>query len=166
MSQATRLTLGFLSVQTLDDHGQQAGYLLLNELGRPVEFHHTSVLCMDPAERALYGRQWEPYVHAELLGKPLIDRQGTAPRLIAVDSAGLLEIRPSIPAPVVRPRDEQHLAIDTHPRFSQDRAAFEKCLEIVGATFDWREPFQRIADALAQSRESPSLSAVPQRRAA
>lgn len=95
------VVLGFLTVRATERAGWRGGYLLTTEYGRPIEFHFTSEVRLSKQQQLLFGKDVESYLFAEVIGKPMTDRQVTAPRLIAVDHAALLELRRLIPAPVV-----------------------------------------------------------------
>ena len=154
--------LGFLTVRDTP-HGLRGGYLLTSEYGRPIEFHYTSELRIGREQRLLYGKELEPYVHSEVIGKPLTDRQSSAPRVVLVDLSSLLDLRRSIPAPVVKVSSEKAMsrdqdrteqpvavAIECHPEFPDDRDAFERIQALAASNFDWLEPFDRLEKALAE----------------
>ena len=146
------LVLGFMTVVENDRSEIRGGYLLVNQHGRPIEFHYTDPLMFTRPQRLLYGASFEPVVYGELLGKGMTDRQGTAPGIVLVDHQALLELRPHVPAPVLLPlipAEGRDPGADSppprcHPRFPQDLAAFSKIGELVSARFDWAEPFDRI----------------------
>lgn len=94
------LVLGFMTARTTPG-GVRGGYLICNEYGRPIEFHYTSEVRITKAHHILYGAGIERYVHAEVLGRALIERQTKAPHLLITDCAPMLELRRAIPAPMV-----------------------------------------------------------------
>ena len=164
------LALGFLHIRRSSPEVFRGGYLITSEYGRPIEFHYSSEVTVPRSHQVLYGKQFEPQLSADVLAKPMTDRQGTAPRLILVDTPALLDLRRLIPAPVVlvQPRPDlvgekleegvdPLLPPQAHPDFTKDLAAFEKIRSLVPPGFDWMEPFARIEEALAEIRE-PSLS--------
>lgn len=145
--------LGFLTIAESDGGEIRGGYLLTTEYGRPVEFHYSHPLRFTKQERVLYGSQFGPLVHAELVAKPLTDRQTVAPRAIISDRSTLLFLRRHVPAPVVWLQREQknaseHFHAETHSEFPNDLLAFEKLRDLVPKNFDWLEPFDRIVAAL------------------
>lgn len=156
------LALGFLHVRRSSPETFRGGYLLTTEYGRPIEFHYSSEVVVPRSHQVLFGRQFEPLLSAEVLAKPMTDRQSTAPRLILVDTPALLDLRRLIPAPVVllstvAEGGEAILKSQTHPEFDKDLAAFEKIRTLVPPGLDWMEPFARIEEALAEIKE-PSIS--------
>ena len=58
-------TVGFLTVQSFADVGLIGGYLLLNPLGRPLEFHCTAPVRPNRAQEILYGPTLAPYLYGE-----------------------------------------------------------------------------------------------------
>jgi hypothetical protein len=167
------VVLGFLTVRPTATEGLRGGYLLTTDYGRPIEFHYTSEFRLTGPERLLFGTPPPEYLHVEMLAQPLTDRQTVAPRIVLVDRPNLLELRRRIPAPVVlieSPSAEspelaadqtRHLAAfrsQTHVEFPDDAIAFERIRELTPSSFDWLEPFDRLAAALAEIRETRSLA--------
>lgn len=149
---ARSLVLGFLHVASSIPSRYRGGYLLLTDYGRPIEFHYTSELSISPLQQALFGAQFERIVYADLLAKPMTDRQSTAPQILVVNSPVLLELRRQIPAPVVAisVAKDHALTATTHRDYVGDLAVFEKVRTMTPSGFDWMEPFDRIAAALAE----------------
>lgn len=148
------LTLGFLDVVGDDASGYRGGYLLTNEFGRPIEFHHTTPVTVSRQDRLLHGAGFESYLFVDTLAKPMTDRQSAAPRLIVVGQPILLELRRQIPAPVVHLVGGEResavaRALEDH---ASDQAAFEKLRGLAPPQFDWLEPLGRIRAALEESR--------------
>jgi hypothetical protein len=95
------ISLGFLTIVEMADWGYVGGYLLLNGLGRPLEFHCTSPLKPNRAQEILYGPTLRPYVYGELIGKLLVSKSSQEPLLICTDVPEVLETRQHIERPVV-----------------------------------------------------------------
>lgn len=159
-----KLLLGFMTVIRTERGALRGGYLLTSDYGRPIEFHYTSEVRLSGIQRFLHGADSDDYLYAESIGKPMTDRQTKPPKIIIVDCVQLLNLRPLIPAPVLFVSGEQATdETDTssteaykpicHADFGQDLAAFEKIRELVSASFDWLEPFDRIKRALAEIRD-------------
>lgn len=156
------LVLGFLTVcpSTPGDGGLRGGYLLTNEYGRPLEFHFTSELRLTRQQILLHGARAETYLHAEVLAKPLTDKQGTPPRVVLVGTESLLALRKLIPAPVLYLRGPgPKVTVSVHRDFPGDSSAFAVLETLVPTSFDWLEPFERIEQALDEVRESDRLVA-------
>jgi hypothetical protein len=176
---AKPLVLGFMAIRENNSGGLRCGYLLTTGFGRPIEFHYTSEVRFQRQQRVLFGASFEAYAFAELLAKPLTDRQSTAPRIILVNRRGLLELRRQIPAPVVFlaplaeievPSEQNTFVTESSsapfgtaclPEFAQDTQAFEKIRSLAAANFDWHEPFERLDQALAEITEPSVSSALP-----
>lgn len=148
------VVLGFMTVRETERGGLRGGYLLTSDYGRPIEFHYTSELRLNPQQQVLYGKAADSCLFAESLGKPMTERQGTAPLIIATDCLRLLELRCHIPAPVVFLNAQPVGVSDVyHGDFPQDKQAFAKIKTIVPEKFDWMEPFDRVSVALAEIRD-------------
>ena len=65
---------GFLTVVEDDLHGFFGGYLVLSELGRPLEFHCSTPVFPSPAQKILYGSTLRSYVLGELIGPVLVEK--------------------------------------------------------------------------------------------
>lgn len=159
--------LGFLSILN-DAGGILGGYLVTNTWGRPVEFRLTSAVQPTRAQQILYGPTLGEYLHADLIGKTLVEKTGTLPGLIVVDAIPALALRSRIEVPViaVAPKGEV-LPLDaipfSHPRctaglllpaaYESDRATILARLEKVDPAVDLAEPFARVREAVAESRK-------------
>ena len=150
------IVLGFLTVRETPDGGARGGYLLTTEYGRPIEFHYTSELRIAGPQRVLYGETALEYLHLDALAIPLTERQTAAPHAVLVDRPGLLELRRRIPAPALLVDGAE---IRAHAAFPRDLEALARLREHVPVGFDWREPFARLTQALAEIREPRALAA-------
>ncbi len=151
------LVLGFMDVRRESPETFRAGYLLTTDYGRPIEFHYTSPVSVPRAHQLLYGPDFEPVFFSENLAKPMTDRQGSAPQLVAVGTPALLQLRKSIPAPVVhltRPDKDGPIVATAHPAHPKDLSIFEKVAGMVPPGFDWMELFDRLQGALAEVKET------------
>ncbi|MBY0587934.1 hypothetical protein K2X85_12210 [bacterium] len=154
------LVLGFVGVRRESSTTFRAGYLLVTDYGRPIEFHYTAPVTVPQSHQLLYGPDFEPIFFSESLAKPMTDRQSAAPHLIVVASPALLRLRQMIPAPVVyvfRVSPDGPWACQSHPEFAKDQGIFEKAASMVPPGFDWREIFERIDAALAETKETSPL---------
>lgn len=150
------VVLGFMTVRPTEE-GLRGGYLLTTEYGRPIEFHYTSELIVTPSQRAIYGSHFEPYVFAEVMGRPLTERQRTPPQAIVVNRLPFLELRRFIPAPMIhleRPAADADLMVRAHESHPTDADLFPRMKELVPIHFDWMEPFERITAALAEIKDA------------
>ncbi len=153
------LVLGFVDVRRESPETFRAGYLLTTDYGRPMEFHYTTQVSVPKSHQLLYGPDFEPIFFSENLAKPMTDRQGSAPQLVAVGTPALLRLRTLIPAPVVhvsRPDKDGPIVATAHPAHPKDQAIFEKVAGMVPPGFDWMELFDRLQGALAEVKETPA----------
>ena len=99
--------LGFLTVIRDEEHGLFGGYLLLNRLGRPLEFHCTAPLRPNRAQEILYGPTLEPFLYGEQIGLTLLRQTKTEPLLVCTDQLPALALRELVETPValVLPRE-------------------------------------------------------------
>ena len=93
--------LGFLTVVDRGAEGLFGGYLLLNEHGRPLEFHCTAPVLPNRAQEILYGRTLKPYLYGEQIGQTLLDSAKAKPLWVCVDSAATLAARDFAACPLV-----------------------------------------------------------------
>lgn len=85
------------------EHPQQGffgGYLLLNHLARPLEFHCTAPVKPSRAQEILYGPTLYEYLFGEQIGYTLVSRAGRQPCLICTDCPPVLSLREMIDTPV------------------------------------------------------------------
>jgi hypothetical protein len=77
--------IGFLSVTRDADQGLLGGYLILNFLGRPLEFHCTAPVRPNRAQTILYGPTLDPYLCGERIGHTLLEKSKAAPLVVLTD---------------------------------------------------------------------------------
>ena len=157
------VTLGFLTVLQ-EPTGWVGGYLVTNAWGRPLEFRLTTAVQPNRVQQILYGPTLTEYLHADLIGKTLVEKTGTQPTLIVTDSLPALGLRGRVGIPVVAvgPAAGSADVIElAHPRgpllfsakYPEDRTVIEDRLERVDPAVDLGEPFARIREAIAEARK-------------
>src|SRR5260370_21684506 len=99
MGASIALNLGFLTVLR-EANGYVGGYLVTNIWGRPLEFRLSTAVQPNRVQQILYGETLEPYIYADLIGKTLVDKTGTAAQMIVTDRPAALELRRSLNVPV------------------------------------------------------------------
>jgi hypothetical protein len=101
--------LGFLTVIRDEEHGLFGGYLLLNRLGRPLEFHCTAPVRPNRAQEILYGPTLEPFLYGEQIGLTLLRQTKTEPIVVCTDQPAALALRELVETPValVLPRESE-----------------------------------------------------------
>ena len=107
-------TVGFLTVVRDPQHGLFGGYLILNTLGRPLEFHCTAPIKPNRAQEILYGPTLEDFLYGEQIGQTLIRQGGQKPTLVCTDQEPVLAVRDLVDLPVmlVLPPDVSSEAFD------------------------------------------------------
>ncbi len=107
--------IGFLTVTQDDEHGFFGGYLILNALGRPLEFHCTAPVRPNRAQEILYGPTLEPYLCGERIGQTLLGKSKVTPALAITDMESVLAARPFVSVPlalILGRRDEDEATAD------------------------------------------------------
>ena len=93
MSLDSVTNIGFLTVTEHQRHGLIGGYLVLNYLGRPVEFHCTSPVRTSRAQEILYGVTLNPFLYGEQIAQLLIRRAKIKPNTILTDIPHVLAVQ-------------------------------------------------------------------------
>lgn len=94
------VSAAFLTVITSEPHGAFGGYLILNEIGRPLEFHCTAPVKPNRAQEILYGPTLEEYLLAEQIGQTLVKQATATAPIILTDVPALVALRHYIAEPV------------------------------------------------------------------
>jgi len=84
--------VGFLTVRRHEEYGYFGGYLVVNQLARPLEFHCTLPVKPSRAQAVLYGPTIEDFVCGEQIGKALIGRAKILADLVVTDSPAVLAV--------------------------------------------------------------------------
>lgn len=160
-------TLGFLTI-IQDSSGWVGGYLITNSWGRPLEFRLTSAVQPNRVQTVLYGPTLTEYLHADLIGKALVEKTALKSDLIVTDCPTVLSLRSRVDVPVVvvqpiassqsdagepftHARSSHPLRV--HGRYAADVAAIQQILDRIDPAVDLAEPFTRIQDAVIEARK-------------
>jgi hypothetical protein len=161
------VTLGFLTVFQ-EPSGWLGGYLVTNAWGRPLEFRLSTAVQPNKVQSALYGPTLTEYLHADLIGKTLVEKTTAKPDLIVADAVAAVGLRTRVGIPTVAFRPEsEFLPSDcrtlSHPRsavslvigskFAADEATVLRILDAVDPAVELTEPFARIREAVAEARK-------------
>lgn len=123
------LALGFLTVTQHPQWGLIGGYLVLNALGRPLEFHCTAPVRPTRAQRILYGPTLEPYLYGEQIGQALVTKASTAAVAICTDHPAVLAVSEFVSMPVLLVLEAA--ACEASPRCDEsDEASARLALEV------------------------------------
>ncbi len=93
--------LGFITVVDHPRFGLVGGFLVLNLLGRPIEFHCTAPVKANRAQEILYGNTLKPYLFGEQIGQVLIRRCKAETAAILTDTTEILAVQDFLDFPVV-----------------------------------------------------------------
>ena len=156
---------GFLTVVDSPAHGVFGGYLLVDSLGRPLEFHCTAPVKVSRAQQILYGASLPGHLHGQQIGAALLAEGTVTPAMVLTDHEAMLAVRPhtSLPVALVRRRGEAvepppgafalgEVCVSPHASDSGDPEAFRQRLEHLGSAVDLTEPFERIRAAIEEAQ--------------
>jgi hypothetical protein len=160
--------LGFLTVLH-EASGYLGGYLVTNLWGRPLEFRLSAPVQPNRVQQILYGPTLPGYLHADLIGKTLIEKTSTPATMIVTDRPAVLDLRNNLKVPivwiahdeanpewagiVVRPAKENQPALVSPQAYPDDVPRILEMLNQFEASLDLREPFGRIREAIAEARK-------------
>lgn len=167
------ISLGFVTVRHHPIHGFFGGYLIVNSLARPLEFHCTLPLQPTRAQQILYGATLNEFVCGEQIARALITKAKCTPVALFADTASVLTLRHvhNIPLSVIESdeRSDLQLQYPTNVRddfyrfkvyghsmsmlhdYAHDAQAFESLFDSKKAPLDLLEPFGRIEEALLEA---------------
>lgn len=161
---------GFLTVVDSPVQGLLGGYLILNALGRPLEFHCTAPIKPNRAQEILYGTTLLPFIYGEQIGQTLLRATQLKVPLVLTDLAPMLATAELVKEPValLLPQTagqgtvppELTLLESTTVRIAipharqADRAGISAAMARLGESFDWPEPFGRIRDAIGEAQRA------------
>lgn len=94
-------SVGFLTVQEFTDLGLIGGYLILNAVGRPLEFHCTAPVRPNRAQEILYGPTLAPFLYGEQIGQTLVAKSKSRPMFVCTNVEPVLSAREFVSVPLV-----------------------------------------------------------------
>lgn len=169
--------VGFLTASNDDEGRYYGGLLVIDPLGRPLEFHCTAPVAPSRAHAILYGPALIGHVCGNLIAPALIAQARVSLAALFVDRAEFLVDRSELELPValasadniteekieevvaapgvtlIRTESFQSYSLWVHPEFHEDgaqcRAAWHDYLDNV----ELMEPFERIRQALDEARQ-------------
>lgn len=86
-------SIGFITVRKHREHGYFGGLLILNTLGRPLEFHCTLPIKPSRAQEVLFGHTLDDFLCGEQIGRALLCKAKIAPCLVLTDCSAVLSVR-------------------------------------------------------------------------
>jgi len=166
-------SLGFITVRHHPVHGYFGGYLIVNNLARPLEFHCTLPVQPTRAQQILYGPTLSEFVCGEQIARALVTKAKGTPDILFADSLAVLTFRHMHPVPLVamhlptgdagtltRPegqREHYHRfkafgeSFSVLPEYADDAAEVRNLFDSDKAPLDLLEPFGRIEEALMEA---------------
>lgn len=168
------VSLGFLCVRRHPEHGYFGGYLITNQVARPLEFHCTMPVKPSRAQMLLYGPTMDAFVCGEQIAKALVGKAKVKPDVVLTDcpavlalatvsdvKAGLLHFEPEsqsvhflLPdggAGEMRSLPLSAWRISILDSQAESEAEIVDTLSNLGSSFDLTEPFQRVIHALLEA---------------
>jgi len=160
---------GFLTVVNSSSQGLLGGYLILNALGRPLEFHCTAPIKPNRAQEILYGATLMPFIYGEQIGQTLVRATQLKVPLVVTDLAPLLAAAELVEEPLLlllpQPGDPAIppgvIPLKTHGgRLALAKNRMANLADVtaaaarLGESFDWHEPFGRIRDAIGEAQRA------------
>lgn len=154
---------GFLTAVESPAHGLFGGYLVVDSLGRPLEFHCTAPVKVTRAQQILYGPTLHGHLHGQQIGGALLAESAVTPAVVLTDHDAMLHVRPhtTLPVALVGPLDGESAAagftvgtarVSPHPSDAADEQLLRERLVELAAAVDLREPFERIRAALEEAQ--------------
>lgn len=142
--------VGFLTTVESPTHGIFGGYLLVDSVGRPIEFSCTAPIRLSRAQQILYGPTLHGYLHADRIGGTLLAEATIHPRIVLVDKPELMQLHAntSLPVALVQPGEAVELQADDPAR----RQELAEKLESLLPEIDLVEPFERIRAAIDEAQ--------------
>ncbi len=167
--------IAYLTVISDDATGWTGGLLLLNSLGRPLEFQCTLPVRPSRAHHVLFGSTLTAHLIGEVIGPLLVKQCRTPMTMLCCDQFEAMAIGEETSVPTVLATDlpsspmDQHSLVGYEPfemagsnmmvpieKLDQAREIAEAFRELPDAL----EPFERIREAIKEAQSQISLPAA------
>ena len=170
-----RLEFAFLTVVGDIESGLIGGCLILNDRGRPVEFHCTAPVQSNRAQQILYGPTLRPYLVGERITTALMGKTKSAPLVLWTDDADVFVAGPRLDSIVALMNGAStHEGVPAKSRFqipgtdqhawcdATNVARVREAWEVASYWIEVEEPFERIRAAIDEARQAltPTPSAA------
>ncbi|MEO1992731.1 MAG: hypothetical protein ABGW78_12405 [Pirellulales bacterium] len=167
MGQQTQveMSFGFLTAVESSSHGVFGGYLLVDAIGRPIEFHCTTPVKVSRAQQILYGASLSGHLHGQQIGAALLAEATTSPILVLTDQTSMLSVCPhtSLPVALVCSRsdggevsdksfDMGDVSVTPHFEDGDNVKSMHVHLKELGSVVELQEPFERIRAAIEEAQ--------------
>ena len=161
---------GFLTAIDDAQHGLFGGYLIVSRVGRPLEFHCTTPVLPNPAQKILFGASLGPYLLGDLIGRTLLEKAQLPVQVVLTDQVDMLSISDEIRSPMAlliesddatersdKPLQQTECRIGRYTLKGSERREWNKdtlasLLEDLVVNVALAEPFQRIREAIAEAQ--------------
>ena len=165
------ITYGFLEVLSDEALGFTGGLLLVNQDGKPKEFHCTAPVTENRTQKILYGQTYMSHIYCDLIGVALVEKCSSAPEVLFVEQPELKPLANDVPAPVLmvvpaEAEEETEVGGVSYPEFridhlnvsvlTTDLEQFEFVKEACDrftTTLTFDEPFERIRQAVNEAQQ-------------
>lgn len=165
------ITYGFLEILSDENLGFTGGLLLVNQDGKPTEFHCTAPVTENRTQKILYGKTYKSHVYCDLIAMALVQKCSRTPELLFVEQPELEQLGGVIAPPVlmVAPAESeatQEFGLVSYPEFridhllvsvlTTDLEQFEFVKEACDrftTTLTFDEPFERIRQAIDEAQQ-------------
>lgn len=163
---------GFLTAVESGSHGVFGGYLLVDPLGRPLEFHCTAPVKVSRAQQILFGSTLQSHLHGQQIGGTLLAEGTVIPEVVLTDLEPMLHVRSHTKLPVALVRDASpgqpagvvgsalgtcnftigNVSVTPHATDASREADLRERLEALAAAVELCEPFERIRAAIDEAQ--------------
>lgn len=161
---SAELSFGFLTTLESPVHGLFGGYLVVDMVGRPIEFHCTAPVKVSRAQQILYGASLDSHLHGRQLGGSLLAEGKAMPTMVLTDSEPMLHVRlhTNLPVALVWRGDDEGAAfgkdfsfngaiVRPHADDAERAPELAARLATLAVAVDLCEPFERIRAALDEA---------------
>jgi hypothetical protein len=94
-------TFAFLTVLEIPQVGYCGGMLVLNQWGRPIEFHCSAPVNPTRTQEILFGSTLKAFLFSEQIASALLEQTKKRPQLILVDQPQLLDFHAQTDVPLL-----------------------------------------------------------------
>lgn len=160
---------GFLTALEDPQHGYFGGYLVLSELGRPLEFHCSTPVMPNQAQRILYGKTLSTYVLGDLIGQTLLAKSQLPVTAVLTDQRDMLGLALLRDEPIIcvesNDHTDKHSEDSSAPHFALGAyrlfgsatciwqpSQLQPAIENLAARVELNEPFDRIREAIREAQ--------------
>ncbi len=164
---SSQINLAFLAAAEFESLGVSGGALVVNGVGRPLEFHCTSPVSVNRTQEILFGQSLSDYVYCEQVAQSLLSEIKSTIDFVLIRQIELLKVAEYSKWPVfflqVGGEFPQEIMHKSHHTFEFEGIAFaslnhsdkaEQMKQIANkfhAQIPIDEPFERITQALDEA---------------